>query len=157
VRSETLVAEMTVGYYALRESFTKPRWCSTPRRCKCTPPACPSTRAGRSGKVENRWSFAPGRGGCDVQFHICLRIQVARAADAGGEASSTASFAATPQAFEDGRAPSMAHQTRAPRRVRKSDRRFAGRDLRATRCACTACTHWFPGRMSRLERTPQER
>jgi len=71
---ETLVAEMTVGYYALRESFTS-RVVLDASTLQVHAASVPEYPSGPFRQVENRWSFVPAEGGCDVQFHIAYEFK----------------------------------------------------------------------------------
>jgi coenzyme Q-binding protein COQ10 len=69
-----LICEMTVGYHAIRESFTS--------RVTLDPPALlvhagsvPEYPSGPFRQVDNRWSFAQAEGGCDVQFFISYEFK----------------------------------------------------------------------------------
>ncbi len=64
-RSAVLVATMTVGYKAIRESFTT-RVTLWPRE----PRVVVEYLDGPFSHLENRWRFLPAPGGCDVDFHI---------------------------------------------------------------------------------------
>jgi len=72
--TETLIAEMTVGYYALRESFTS-RVVLDASILQVHAANTPEHPSGPFRQVENRWKFAPAEGGCDVQFHITYEFK----------------------------------------------------------------------------------
>ena len=70
---EVLIADMTVGYQAIRETFTSrvtldparwPSWRSVPEY-----------RAGRSASWRTAGRFAPAPGGCDVDFFIAYEFK----------------------------------------------------------------------------------
>jgi coenzyme Q-binding protein COQ10 len=67
--TEELIAEMTVGYMAIRETFTT-RVTLDPDRLLVHAGSIPEYPAGPFRQLENRWSFAPAAGGCDVAFFI---------------------------------------------------------------------------------------
>ena len=71
---ETLVAEMTVGYYALRESFTS-RVVLDASMLQVHAASVPEYPSGPFRQVENRWSFAPAPGGSDVEFFIAYEFK----------------------------------------------------------------------------------
>lgn len=62
---ETLVASMSVGYKAIKESFTS-RVTLDPPRLKIIVEYVD----GPFKYLENRWNFRPAAGGCEVEFHI---------------------------------------------------------------------------------------
>lgn len=66
---DVLIADMTVGYKALRETFTS-RVALDPAGLVVHAGSVPEYPSGPFRRVENRWSFAPAPGGCDVGFHI---------------------------------------------------------------------------------------
>src|SRR5205814_1061005 len=74
--TETLIAEMTVGYYALRETFTS-RVVLDSSTLQVHAASTPEYPSGPFRQVENRWSFTPAEGGCDVQFHIAYEFKSA--------------------------------------------------------------------------------
>ncbi len=63
--TEVLVAEMTVGYKAIRETFTSRVTLDRPRLKILV-----EYVDGPFRHLENRWSFKPQDGGCDVEFFI---------------------------------------------------------------------------------------
>jgi coenzyme Q-binding protein COQ10 len=69
-----LICEMTVGYHAIRESFTS---CVTldPAALLVHAGSVPEYPSGPFRQVENRWTFAAAPGGCDVQFHIAYEFK----------------------------------------------------------------------------------
>jgi coenzyme Q-binding protein COQ10 len=75
---EVLIAEMTVGYKAIRETFTS-RVTLDPAALTVHAGSVPEYPSGPFRKVENRWTFADaGRGGapaCDVGFHIAYEFK----------------------------------------------------------------------------------
>ena len=62
---ETLVAAMSVGYKAIRESFTSRVTLDRPRLRILV-----EYVDGPFKYLENRWTFRPNPGGCDVEFYI---------------------------------------------------------------------------------------
>jgi coenzyme Q-binding protein COQ10 len=72
--TETLIAEMTVGYYALRETFTS-RVLLDSAALQVQAASVPEYPSGPFRQVENRWSFAPAESGCDVQFYIAYEFK----------------------------------------------------------------------------------
>ena len=63
-----LVADMTVGYLAIRETFTSIVELD-PAGLNVLAKGAPEGR-GPFQRLENRWSFRPAAGGCDVDFFI---------------------------------------------------------------------------------------
>jgi coenzyme Q-binding protein COQ10 len=63
-----LVADMTVGYLAIRETFTSIVELD-PAGLNVLAKGAPEGR-GPFRRLENRWSFRPAVGGCDVDFFI---------------------------------------------------------------------------------------
>ena len=45
------------------------------RYCATNLTSAPEYPSGPFRQVENRWSFAPAEGGCDVQFHIAYEFK----------------------------------------------------------------------------------
>lgn len=68
--AEVLIAEMTVGYKAIRETFTS-RVMLRPSERTVTAEAI----EGPFRTLDNRWSFTPVTGGCDVRFYISYEIR----------------------------------------------------------------------------------
>jgi coenzyme Q-binding protein COQ10 len=71
---DVLICEMTVGYKAIRETFTS--------RVRLDRPALlveagsvPEYPSGPFRKVANRWSFTEAPGGCDVNFYIAYEFK----------------------------------------------------------------------------------
>jgi coenzyme Q-binding protein COQ10 len=70
---EVLVADMTVGYKAIRETFTS--------RVRLDAAACEVKAAGVPGamgpfgQLENRWQFRAVPAGCDVDFFIAYQLR----------------------------------------------------------------------------------
>jgi coenzyme Q-binding protein COQ10 len=62
---ETLVASMTVGYKAIRESFTSRVTLDHPRMRISV-----EYVDGPFKYLENKWSFKPAPSGCEVEFYI---------------------------------------------------------------------------------------
>jgi coenzyme Q-binding protein COQ10 len=69
-----LIAEMTVGYRAIRESFTS-RVLLDPGALQVHAGSVPEYPSGPFRQLENRWSFADQPGGCDVQFFIAYEFK----------------------------------------------------------------------------------
>jgi coenzyme Q-binding protein COQ10 len=67
-----LIADMTVGYKAIRETFTS--------HVELDPARCGVTAAGVPGmmgpfrRLENRWEFRAAPGGCEVDFFIAYEF-----------------------------------------------------------------------------------
>lgn len=73
--TDTLIAEMTVGYSAIRETFTS-RVVLDPARLTVVAASTPEFPSGPFRHVENRWTFAPAPGGgCDVAFFISYEFK----------------------------------------------------------------------------------
>jgi coenzyme Q-binding protein COQ10 len=66
---EVLIADMTVGYKAIRETFTS-RVTLDPAALRVHAASVPEYPSGPFRHVENQWSFAPVPGGCNVAFSI---------------------------------------------------------------------------------------
>jgi coenzyme Q-binding protein COQ10 len=66
---EALIADMTVGYRAIRETFTS-RVTLDPASLTVHAGSVPEYASGPFRRVENRWTFVAAPGGCDVGFHI---------------------------------------------------------------------------------------
>lgn len=75
---DTLIAEMTVGYKAIRETFTS-RVTLDPAALTVHAGSVPEYPSGPFRKVENRWTFvdasAGGAPACDVGFHIAYEFK----------------------------------------------------------------------------------
>jgi coenzyme Q-binding protein COQ10 len=69
-----LICEMTVGYQAIRETFTS-RVLLDPDALQVDAGSVPDYPSGPFRHVENRWTFAPAEGGCDVQFYISYEFK----------------------------------------------------------------------------------
>jgi coenzyme Q-binding protein COQ10 len=69
-----LICEMTVGYHAIRETFTS-RVVLDPETLQVHAGSVPEYPSGPFRKVDNRWAFEPAEGGCDVQFHISYEFK----------------------------------------------------------------------------------
>ena len=63
-----LLADMTVGYLSIRETFTS-RVELDPAGLTVLASAAPQGR-GPFQRLDNRWGFRPAAGGCDVDFFI---------------------------------------------------------------------------------------
>jgi len=71
---EVLIADMTVGYKAIRESFTS-RVVLDPARFAVQAGSVPDYPSGPFRSLENHWSFAEAPGGCDVTFSISYEFK----------------------------------------------------------------------------------
>ena len=71
---EVLICEMTVGYKAIRETFTS-RVRLDPAALLVEAGSVPEYPSGPFRKVANRWSFTAAPGGCDVNFHIAYEFK----------------------------------------------------------------------------------
>jgi len=71
---EVLICEMTVGYKAIRETFTS-RVRLDPVALLVEAGSVPEYPSGPFRKVDNRWSFTEAPGGCDVHFHIAYEFK----------------------------------------------------------------------------------
>jgi coenzyme Q-binding protein COQ10 len=69
-----LICAMTVGYHAIRESFTS-RVTLDPDSLQVHAGSVPEYPSGPFRSVDNRWSFTDALGGCDVQFHIAYEFK----------------------------------------------------------------------------------
>ena len=67
---DVLIADMDVGYKAIRETFTS-RVTLEPDKTRVSVEAL----AGPFRYLDNRWSFDPVAGGCDVHFHMSYEIR----------------------------------------------------------------------------------
>lgn len=65
---DVIVAAMTAGYMAIRETFTS-RVVLDPATLTVTSSGVPG-QSGPFSRLENRWVFVEKPGGCDVQFRI---------------------------------------------------------------------------------------
>jgi coenzyme Q-binding protein COQ10 len=68
--AQMLVADMDVGYKAIRETFTS-RVTLRPK----LPAVTVEALRGPFRHLENRWTFTPAPGGCDVRFFISYEIR----------------------------------------------------------------------------------
>jgi coenzyme Q-binding protein COQ10 len=73
--TEVLIAQMTVGYMAIRETFTS-RVVLDAGALAVRAGSVPEYPSGPFRSLENRWTFtaAPGEG-CDVGFHIAYEFK----------------------------------------------------------------------------------
>jgi coenzyme Q-binding protein COQ10 len=71
---EVLIADMTVGYKAIRETFTS-RVTVDPSLLLVHAGNVPEYPSGPFRRLENRWTFAPAAGGCDVEFSISYEFK----------------------------------------------------------------------------------
>jgi len=70
---EVLIADMTAGYKAIRETFTS-RVTLDPAQLTVTAEGTPDSR-GPFSRLDNRWHFHPAPGGCDVEFSIAYAFR----------------------------------------------------------------------------------
>lgn len=71
--TDILTADMTVGYQAIRETFTtRVRLDAT--HCEVVAGGAPNAM-GPFRQLENRWQFRPAPGGCDVDFFIAYEFK----------------------------------------------------------------------------------
>jgi coenzyme Q-binding protein COQ10 len=69
---EVLIADMTVGYKAIRETFTS-RVSLDPARCEVSAAGVPGLM-GPFRRLENRWQLRAAPGGCEVDFFIAYEF-----------------------------------------------------------------------------------
>ena len=72
--TEVLIADMSVGYHAIREGFTS-RVVLDPGRLVVKAGSAPEYPSGPFRSVENRWTFTEAAGGCDVEFFIAYEFK----------------------------------------------------------------------------------
>jgi coenzyme Q-binding protein COQ10 len=72
--TELLVADMTVGYKAIRETF-RSRVTLEPARLRAVAASPPGEASGPFRRLENRWAFIEAPGGCDVDFFIAYEFR----------------------------------------------------------------------------------
>jgi coenzyme Q-binding protein COQ10 len=70
---DILLADMTIGYKAIRETFTS-RVVLDPARSEVTV-AGASGAMGPFSRLENRWRFSEVPGGCEVDFFIAYQFR----------------------------------------------------------------------------------
>ncbi len=73
--ADILVADMTVGYKAIRETFTS-RVRLDEERCEVAAAGVPGAM-GPFSRLENRWQLRAAPGGCDVDFFIAYELKSA--------------------------------------------------------------------------------
>ena len=73
---EVLIADMTVGYQAIRESFTS-RVSLDPAKLAVQAGSVPDHPSGPFRHLENRWAFVEAPGGCQVDFSISYEFKSA--------------------------------------------------------------------------------
>ena len=71
---QALICEMTVGYMAIRETFTS-RVTLDAAGLQVHAGSVPEYPSGPFRRVENRWTFAEAQGGCDVGFFISYEFK----------------------------------------------------------------------------------
>ena len=72
--SDIIVARMTVGYMAIRESFTS-RVVLEPDKLLVNAAALPGAASGPFSRLENCWAFKEVPGGCSVDFAIHYELK----------------------------------------------------------------------------------
>ena len=73
--SDSIVAQMTVGYMAFRESFTS-RVVLEPDKLLVNAAGVPGAASGPFSRLENRWAFKEAAGGgCSVDFAIDYELK----------------------------------------------------------------------------------
>mgnify|MGYP002813496373 CR=1 FL=1 len=70
---EVLVADMTAGYKAIRETFTS-RVLLDAAACVVSVQGTPESR-GPFSRLDNRWEFRPAPNGCEVEFFIAYEFR----------------------------------------------------------------------------------
>jgi coenzyme Q-binding protein COQ10 len=70
---QVLIADMTVGYKAVRETFTS-RATLDAEHFTVSAEATPDSR-GPFSQLDNSWRFHPAPGGCDVEFFIAYAFR----------------------------------------------------------------------------------
>jgi len=70
---EVLIADMTAGYKAIRETFTS-RVTLDPANLTVTAEGTPDSK-GPFRQLENRWEFRAAPGGCEVKFFIAYAFR----------------------------------------------------------------------------------
>ncbi|HEU4377547.1 MAG TPA: SRPBCC family protein [Hyphomicrobiaceae bacterium] len=71
---EIVIAQMTVGYMALRESFTS-RVVLDPAGLLVKAAALPGTASGPFSRLHNHWAFVAAGDGCNVDFTIDYELK----------------------------------------------------------------------------------
>lgn len=71
---EIVVAQMTVGYMAIRESFTS-RVVLDPPNLQVEAAATPGAASGPFSRLHNRWAFLQLAEGCNVDFTIDYELK----------------------------------------------------------------------------------
>ncbi len=94
-----MVCEMTVGYHAIRESFTS-RVVLDEANLTVHAGSVPEHPSGPFRRIENRWVFKPAPGGCDVEFFIAYEFKSTMLAMLVGSLFDRV-FRRYTQAFED--------------------------------------------------------
>jgi coenzyme Q-binding protein COQ10 len=72
--TEILVCDMTVGYMAIRETFTT-RVELTADRLHVQARSMPDYPSGPFRSIDNRWQFRAAPGGCEVEFYIAYEFK----------------------------------------------------------------------------------
>lgn len=72
--SDIIVARMTVGYMAIRESFTS-RVVLEPDKLLVNAAGLPGVASGPFSRLENHWAFKEVSGGCSVDFAIDYELK----------------------------------------------------------------------------------
>jgi coenzyme Q-binding protein COQ10 len=71
---EIVIAQMTVGYMAIRETFTS-RVVLDPASLLVDAAAMPGTASGPFSRLHNRWAFLAAGQGCNVDFTIDYELK----------------------------------------------------------------------------------
>jgi coenzyme Q-binding protein COQ10 len=71
---DVVIAQMTVGYMAIRETFTS-RVVLDPANLRVEAGAMPGAASGPFRRLENRWALASAAGGCNVDFTIDYELK----------------------------------------------------------------------------------
>jgi len=71
---DVVIAQMTVGYMAIRETFTS-RVVLDPANLRVEAGAMPGAASGPFRRLENRWAFASAAGGCNIDFTIDYELK----------------------------------------------------------------------------------
>jgi coenzyme Q-binding protein COQ10 len=71
---DVVIADMTVGYKAIRETFAS-RVTLDPARLEVHAASVPGAASGPFRRLDNRWNFVEAPGGCDVAFSISYEFK----------------------------------------------------------------------------------
>ena len=72
--TEIVIAQMTVGYMAIHETFTSRVVLDLPGLV-VEAAAMPGAASGPFSRLHNRWAFLPAAGGCNVDFTIDYELE----------------------------------------------------------------------------------